>query len=238
MKPFDFDTEWVDKFQNLSKMIFWREDCRMMRHSMISKARNGGSVNQPYYKLLKDLESKGVLKIMTCTEITKASYENKEWSINALSKNMQKNRVNDVNESVQQHQLNFDYLVSATGSKIDINEVSFIKEFIKHHPIETTNGLPHLTEDLQWNTDIPLFVMGGFAALELGPSSFNLGGSRDGAERIANRMNDILSKHDETHKVRQSKHSEYNDNDTGYKWMERLALNNGGYYDILSENNV
>jgi hypothetical protein len=26
VKPFDFDTTWMDKYQNLNKMIFWRED--------------------------------------------------------------------------------------------------------------------------------------------------------------------------------------------------------------------
>ncbi|TIC57990.1 hypothetical protein E3Q01_01324 [Wallemia mellicola] len=240
MKPFDFDTEWVDKFQNLSKMIFWREDCRQMRHSMISKARNGGSVNAPYYKLLKDLENKGVLKILTCTEITEAKYNDSRWDVKATTKTAMRSRRTSKDSSfgdmkMENHQLMFDYIVSATGSKIDINEVDFLKKFMKENPIETTNGLPHITEDLQWTSDIPLFVMGGFASLELGPSSFNLGGSRDGAERIANRMNEILVKHNKEYEIRQSKHSEYNDDDLRYKWMERLALNNGGYFDLLTE---
>ena len=126
MKPFDFDTEWVDKFQNLSKMIFWREDCRQMRHSMISKARNGGSVNAPYYKLLKDLENKGVLKILTCTEITEANYNDSRWDVKATTKTAIRSRRTSKDSSLgdmkmENHQLMFDYIVSATGSKIDIN---------------------------------------------------------------------------------------------------------------------
>lgn len=47
MKPFDFDTTWVDKYQNVNKMRFWREDDREERRQMILQARNGGSVNYP-----------------------------------------------------------------------------------------------------------------------------------------------------------------------------------------------
>jgi hypothetical protein len=48
--------------------------------------------------------------------------------------------------------------------------------------------LPALTHDLQWDAHTPLFVGGGLAALELGPGVGNLGGAREGAERIANRL--------------------------------------------------
>lgn len=55
-------------------------------------------------------------------------------------------------------------------------------------PVKTCGGLPVLTPDLQWAPDVPLFVAGGLAALELGPTAQNLGGAREGAERIANRL--------------------------------------------------
>lgn len=227
-KPFDFDTEWVDKYQNLSKMIFWREECMRARKQMIMAARNGGSVNVPYYKKLRDLESKGVLKILTCTEITYAKYDS-VWDVCAVSKDSTSRRSNGSGSSeVREHHhnhLKFDYLVSATGSATDIHKVDFMRDFLAANPIETTDGLPHLTEDLQWKSDVPLFFMGGLASLVLGPSSFNLGGARDGAERIAIRMNEILATDSAKDK----------DPDPRHTLMQRLALNNGNYYDILAE---
>lgn len=191
-------------------MIFWREDDRQCRFDMIKKARNGGSVNFPYHKILKDLEYKGVLKIKTCTEVIQANYSKVTgWKLKSQTQHQhQKILMEELN--------NVDYLVSATGSKVDIDDIGFMKDFKSHNPIETCNGLPLLTEDLQWNEDIPLFMIGGFAALELGPDSYNLGGARSGAERIANRMNQMF-------KERYLEEDEQNDK--SFQWMERLALN-------------
>lgn len=43
-----------------------------------------------------------------------------------------------------------------------------------------------------WKDDVPLFMMGRMAALELGPAAPNLGGAKIGAERIAWAIEDII----------------------------------------------
>jgi hypothetical protein len=48
-----------------------------------------------------------------------------------------------------------------------------------------------LTTDLQWNRDVPAFVMGAYSMLELGPDALNLSGTRHGAERIAHQIGQL-----------------------------------------------
>lgn len=83
-----------------------------------------------------------------------------------------------------------DYLVCSTGSKLDFTrklsslpyslppiadfttraEMGCVKPLLESHPLELVNGLPVLTRDLQWNEELPAFVMGAYAMLEV--SSF------------------------------------------------------------------
>jgi hypothetical protein len=44
-------------------------------------------------------------------------------------------------------------------------------------------------DDLQWDSDLPLFVVGG---LQVGLGAFNLEGGREGANKVALRVIDIL----------------------------------------------
>lgn len=43
-----------------------------------------------------------------------------------------------------------------------------VKPLLESHPIELVNGLPVLTRDLQWSEELPAFVMGAYAMLEVG----------------------------------------------------------------------
>ncbi|TIB64911.1 hypothetical protein E3P77_02891 [Wallemia ichthyophaga] len=236
VKPFDFDTQWIDKYQNLNKMIFWQEECMNARMEMIKNARNGGSVNVPYYKRLRELESCGVLKIHTCTQVTKLVRDECLWDVCAVTrKNTSRSR-----ETPHVHHmdnLKFDYLVAATGSSIDINKIDFLKQFLSENPVKSTQGLPHITENLnlELESDIPgdhqtpLFVTGGLAALQLGPSGYNLAGARDSAERIATseKFASELFAHVQA--------GVDDATDVSHTLMQNLALNNGNYYDILSK---
>lgn len=44
-----------------------------------------------------------------------------------------------------------------------------------------------------WNDEVPLFLTGGLAGLRLGPGAGNLAGARQGAERIAWKVDELLS---------------------------------------------
>ena len=84
-------------------------------------------------------------------------------------------------------------MYAATGTRPCITSLPFLRPILKSHPIEICDdSLPCLTDDLQWDNDLPLFVVGGYSALQVGPGAFNLEGGREGANRVALRVVDIL----------------------------------------------
>ena len=86
-----------------------------------------------------------------------------------------------------------DYLCIATGSKIDFGGLPFLQHIQTTHPVRLVGGMPVLTADLEYRRDVPLFVTGAYAGLQIGPAAGNLGGMRDSADRIANRLLELLS---------------------------------------------
>ena len=54
-------------------------------------------------------------------------------------------------------------------------------------------GLPLLQDDLSWAEGCPLYVMGAFAMLQLGPDALNLAGARSGGVIVARALASALS---------------------------------------------
>ncbi|KAK7460452.1 hypothetical protein VKT23_009173 [Stygiomarasmius scandens] len=183
IKPFDMDSAWVGKYSNLFKMMFYQEDDLSKRLEQYRQARNGGSMPAPNLRVLRKLEASGQLEIHVKTSIETIERRDGRFYFAVKTVIGEKEKcwsLKDVN-----------YIVAATGSRFAINELPFLAELHKSHPIKTMDGFPVLTEDLKWRKDVPLFVMGGYAGLQLGPGGLNLIGSKDGAERIANALEDL-----------------------------------------------
>lgn len=83
VKPFDVGLEWMGRYANLKKMQFWQEDDVPTRLGMLREARQGGSMTQPYAKLLRRYEDEGRLEVLTHSELATASYseEEKMWDL-------------------------------------------------------------------------------------------------------------------------------------------------------------
>lgn len=177
IKHFDFHLEWVSKYQNYMKSTFWMKDSDKERYQMIEAAREGGSVNPQYHKVLMNLIAKGKVVLHKHCEII-----NKDWDESLeLWNNVQiLDKINNETKTIG----NIDYIVYATGNKPNIEGLPMMKNICKDYPIEVIQGVPCLTDDLQWNKEIPLFFLGRFAMLKTGPSSANLDGGRIGAERL------------------------------------------------------
>lgn len=93
-----------------------------------------------------------------------------------------KTNINDqVTETIIE---NVDYIYFATGITAKTESLDFLQPILKSHPAPIVCGLPCLTDNLQWNEEVPLFMLGKNASLKIGPASANLEGSRLGAERI------------------------------------------------------
>ncbi|KAI5961429.1 uncharacterized protein KGF55_004052 [Candida pseudojiufengensis] len=171
IKHFDFHLDWVSKFKNFKKSIFYNLDSNELKYKMINNAREGGSINPEYYKKLKiHLKQSGdKFKWFTETSIVESEWVDNHWNLK-LS--------NDIELK------NIDYIYFATGITADINSLNFLNSINKQYPIEIEQGFPVLTDNLQWNNEIPLFLIGKNASLTIGPTSANLDGARIGAERI------------------------------------------------------
>lgn len=177
IKHFDFHLEWVSKYQNFMKSTFWMKDSDDERYQMIEDAREGGSVNPQYHKVLMTLISKGKVELHKHSEI-----KNKEWD--SASQMWSSVAIIDKKTNQLKTLENITYVVYATGSRPNIEGLQMMKNICQSYPIDIIRGVPCLTDDLQWNSEIPLFFLGRFAMLKTGPSSANLDGARIGAERL------------------------------------------------------
>ncbi|KAL7271812.1 hypothetical protein RUND412_005400 [Rhizina undulata] len=170
VKHFDVDLEWIGKYKNLQKAIFWSAEDDDERLEIINKARNGGSITPPYHKILqKHVTTKHNLTLSTESPST----ESKNTPLQKVS-----------------------YIYYATGVKPSVPSLPMLQELHETHPIECKWGLPWLTDDLQWREYVPLFVVGRLASLRLGPGAGNLEGARGGAERVGWRMDELRQEAD------------------------------------------
>ncbi|EED19190.1 FAD binding domain protein [Talaromyces stipitatus ATCC 10500] len=181
IKHFDVSLNWVGKFKNYDKAVFWSADDDQERFEMIQTARNGGSITPRYQKILKQLAAKDRVSIHTQTVISSKKFDSgtQTWKI-----------VTD--PPIANFPDRIDYVCFATGMKTDANEMGLLQSMNRDYPIESINGLLCLTDDLMWKPDVPLFVTGRLASLRLGPAAPNLEGARLGAERIAWALQDVL----------------------------------------------
>ncbi|OJJ51526.1 hypothetical protein ASPZODRAFT_409623 [Penicilliopsis zonata CBS 506.65] len=181
VKHFDIGLTWMGKFKNFEKAAFWSADSDEERLEMFHTARDGGSINPRYVKILKQYVASGKLVIHTHTAIADHRFcpVTNTWEITTNP------------PTTPALPPAIDYIYFATGVRSDITALPFLQSMLESYPIPTCGGFPCLTDDLMWREDVPLFVTGRFAALRLGPGGPNLEGARLGAERIAWKMQDI-----------------------------------------------
>ncbi|KFY33191.1 hypothetical protein V495_08345 [Pseudogymnoascus sp. VKM F-4514 (FW-929)] len=180
VKHFDLSLDWVAKYKNINQAAFWSADSDEERFEMIMSARSGGSITPAYKAVLESHQTKGKVLRHTKTQIVEKTWDpaSKLWTIRT--------------EPPIPGLPLIDYIYYATGAKADIKSMPLFDSLLQSHPIDTVGGLPCLTYDMQWSKDVPLFVAGRLAGLQLGPGAANLEGARVGAERIAWRMQEIL----------------------------------------------
>ncbi|KAJ4255846.1 hypothetical protein NW757_004469 [Fusarium falciforme] len=175
VKHFDVSLDWMGKYKNAKQAQFWFADSDDERLEIIKEAREGGSIPARFLKRLDKHLAAKKLEIFTETSIVEAKFEGVNgdgtWTIqtNPPIKDMPP----------------MDYLYFATGIQTDFTTLPYLKTILEKHPIEGRGGFPCINNDLMWNDDVPLFMMGRLAALRIGPAAPNLGGAQSGAERVA-----------------------------------------------------
>ena len=186
IKHFDFHLDWVTKYKNVKKSAFYVKDTDEERYDMIQEAREGGSINPEYYKKLKMHIKSGKLEIFKHSTVEDKEWNagSKLWDLTINSRSETKNTIDESDIFYGTNLSNIDYIYYATGISANIKSLPCLKPIIEAYNIEKVKGFPCLTDNLQWNDEIPLFVVGKNASLRMGPSSANLDGARLGAERI------------------------------------------------------
>lgn len=187
--------DWVTKYRNVKQSAFYMRDSDEERWEMIQNAREGGSFNPEYYKIVMDHVKNKKLNLLTNTVIKSQTWnqDSKSWSLQLEISELDK-KTNETKYSYRQLE-NVDYIYFATGVAADVPSLPFLKPILESHKIGFVSGLPCLTDNLQWNDDIPLFMTGKNAFLRMGPVSANLAGARLGAERIGWWIEELRSKH-------------------------------------------
>eukprot|EP00931_Biecheleriopsis_adriatica_P094503 TRINITY_DN68147_c0_g1_i1.p1 TRINITY_DN68147_c0_g1~~TRINITY_DN68147_c0_g1_i1.p1 ORF type:complete len:462 (+),score=68.95 TRINITY_DN68147_c0_g1_i1:53-1438(+) len=169
IKQYDLELLWLGAGRRSCRKEY--EQAPLEQRAAINKSvRDGGSITPELYSKMSRLQDQGVLKIHEYTEVVTASYDN-GWSIVLTDDEV----------------LSADFLICASGTRVDIHTDPLLGEMQKNHPLEVMGGLPVLTENLQWGS-APVFVMGNVAALELGPDAVNMNGASRGALRIASAL--------------------------------------------------
>ncbi|XP_049419330.1 uncharacterized protein zgc:113276 [Epinephelus fuscoguttatus] len=187
---------------------FYNERSLHKRLAMIRQARKGGAVTPEAYIHLQPFILNGQVDVKTYCQVSEASwcYRSQAWSLSL---------------STGDHWTG-DMIWLATGCKLDVKQDPLLSEVMKEFPIQVLDGWPCISESLQWAEGCPLYLMGQYTALRVGPHAVNLAGGQAASMRIAK---DIMRRqqHDITEAAElsgeKSKTEEYIQQMQGLLWL-------------------
>ncbi|EFY86945.1 FAD binding domain protein [Metarhizium acridum CQMa 102] len=177
VKHFDVDLEWMGKYKNTEQARFWLADSDEERLEIIKEARGGGSITPLFHKRLRKHVASGRLELFERTCLLDTTFVQGEDGAGGLWTVATDPPVADMPS--------FDYIYFATGIQTDVTKLPYLKTMREKYPVDSYGGFPCINDDLMWNDDVPLFLLGRLSALRLGPAAPNIGGAKLGAERVA-----------------------------------------------------
>ncbi|XP_070818471.1 uncharacterized protein [Chaetodon trifascialis] len=150
---------------------FYNERSLHRRLAMIRQARKGGAVTPEAYIHLQPFILNGQVDVKTYCQVSEASwcYRSQAWSLSLSSGD----------------HWTGDMIWLATGCKLDVKQDPLLSEVMKEFPIQVIDGWPCISESLQWAEACPLYLMGQYTALQVGPHAVNLAGGQAASMRIA-----------------------------------------------------
>jgi cation diffusion facilitator CzcD-associated flavoprotein CzcO len=163
-KLFDADPGWLGP-KYLKE--FTAESSWYRRWELIQQARNGGSMTPAMMLQLRRLSREDKITLNECCEIVQAIWQDSRWLVKCTNGNVYE----------------CDRIWLATGTKFNCEQHSLLKNVLTAYSTEIVNGLPVLDEYLRFRGS-DFFLMGAFAALQVGPVARNLAGGRMASDRI------------------------------------------------------
>lgn len=155
---------------------FWAEPDWEKRWELIQQARNGGSMTPAMMTQLRSLQKSGKLTLHEQCQVVEAKWLGNSWQI--CCDHGEKYECNS--EALL---LTADRIWYATGTRFDITSDPLLKNVLDAYPVKNVKGLPILDDHLRL-PGCELFLMGGLAALRVGPVARNLYGAKMASERI------------------------------------------------------
>jgi cation diffusion facilitator CzcD-associated flavoprotein CzcO len=157
-KIFDADPGWLGP-----KYLkdFYADPDWYSRYQQIQQARNGGSMTPEMILQLSQADNEGKIKIDECCQVSSAQWRDNHWQVSCINGG--------------KHEFNRIWL--ATGTRFDVMEHPLLKDALKAYPTKIINGLPVLDDYLRLPKS-NFFIMGGLAALQIGPVARNIGGGK------------------------------------------------------------
>lgn len=163
-KLFDAEPGWLGP--KYLKDFFAQSDWEQ-RVMMIQQARNGGSMTPAIATQLRRHKRYGNIQIDENCQVVQAEWLSQNWRVKCSDGS----------------QYDCDYIWLSTGTKFDATTEPLLKDILAAYPIPIVKGLPVLDTCLRW-PGCELFIMGGLAALQVGPTARNLSGARMACEKI------------------------------------------------------
>ncbi|MUG94532.1 SidA/IucD/PvdA family monooxygenase [Scytonema sp. UIC 10036] len=163
-KLFDAEPGWLGP--KYLKGFFAQSDWEQ-RVVMIQQARNGGSMTPAMVTQLRQQVHRSNLRIDENCQVVKAQWLGNHWHV----------------ECQDGTHTECDRIWLSTGTKFDVLGEPILKDILEVYPTTIVKGLPVLDTCLRW-PGCELFIMGGLAALQVGPTARNLSGARMACEKI------------------------------------------------------
>ena len=179
-KIFDADPGWLGP-----KYLkgFHAETDWSVRYQQIQQARNGGSMPPDMMLQLRKATHEGKMRINECCQVSDLKWQDNLWQV--LCHDGSKHQHGDCtwlgNPAVPHHQFNRIWL--ATGTRFNAAGHPLLQDVLETYPTEIVKGLPVLDEHLRLPKS-NFFIMGGLAALQIGPVARNIGGGKMACQRI------------------------------------------------------
>ncbi len=144
---------------------FYAEPSAHRRVELIEAARQGSMTPAVLFTLERETGN-GTVQVWEDCEVRSASWNGSCWQVTVDHRTEEVHRI---------------WLATGTTPRLDTE--SLLSQVVAAQPTEVADGLPVLDSACRWpGTEIHL--MGGSAALQLGPAARNLAGARMAAERI------------------------------------------------------
>lgn len=195
-QQYDVSVSWLSPtFRNVELAKFYSKTTKG-RFQMLKNARNGGTITNEALQCLKNVATESNFTHLPLTTVSK---------IESTSSCLNVSLCSDQNDETL-IDISIDHLLLATGMNMDARSEPMFQPLLKTPEAPTTyEGLPMVDKELRWKKDWNLFVIGGYAALELGPMALNLAGAKAGAARLRSILLEILR----PERQQQKSHREY-----------------------------